>query len=333
MACPRAGVSCKLPGQMRYVDLVPVARRTPICAWTRRGDRSTQRLAVVLLVLGSACNFGRKPGAPVRLRVGAADTLVVNNQRPVPIPIRALDATGQEVPVTGVRYEWIGGDTLPVTPQGLVTCPRSGDATVRASVHAIATTLRLRCRPVDRVRIAGPMQLLLGDSAQVIPLEALDTDGKSVDQLAGTVSEDKDGVYTVERGLRLRPRVAGASVMTVVIGDRSARVGVHVYAPASDLAGLRRGQDLVAVSLRLASGEVRRWSLPTGGWMLTMLPYEDEFSGLRVRVEGADCKPLAITRRRLGCAAKQDATIIVYNPSTRTAPAHAGQLLVRRVNF
>jgi hypothetical protein len=83
--------------------------------------------------------------------------------------------------------------------------------------------------------------------------------------------------------------------------------------------------------MRLASGEMRRWHLPAGG-MLTMMPYEEEFSGLRLRVESAVCKPLSITRRRIAGAVKQDASIIVYHPSTTTGAELTGRLLVRRVN-
>jgi hypothetical protein len=298
------------------------------CATARPG------VAMLMLVLTGACDPGQEPGPPVRLLAGAADTLVVNNRRPVPIPIRALDVAGRAVPATGVRYAWMAGDSLDVTADGMVTCRRRGDATLRASLHAVAiTTLVLRCRPVERLHIAGPMQFVLGDSSQPIPLEALDTHGMPVDLLAGTVSEQRGGVFAVERGLRVRPRMAGASLTTVVVGDEHARVGVHVYEPASGLDGLRNGQELVAVSMRLASGEVRQWQLPAGGWMLTMMPYEDEASGLRLRVEGAACKPLAITRRRIACAVQQDASVIVYHPSTTTAPDLTGRLLVRRANF
>ena len=183
------------------------------------------------------------------------------------------------------------------------------------------------------------MQFVLGESPQPIPLEALGTDGKPVNLLAGTVSEERGGVFAVEEGLRLRALAAGTSLTTVIIGDRNARVGVHIDEPASSLDGLRSGHDglrsgheLVAVSMRLASGEVRRWHLPAGGWMLTMLPYDDETSGLRLRVEGAACRPLAITRRRIACAVKQNASVIVYHPSTGPSDL-AGRLLVRRVNF
>ncbi len=64
--------------------------------------------------------------------------------------------------------------------------------------------------------------------------------------------------------------------------------GVHVHAPAPTLDGLRRNHRFVAVPLHLAPGEMRRLRLPSGGWMLTMLPEEDSL-GIRLRIEDATC--------------------------------------------
>lgn len=264
-------------------------------------EQQHRGMLTLAFALAGACAVPAEPGAPARLLASAADTVVVNDRQGMQIPLRALDASGREVPATGVRYAWTAGDSIDVTADGTVTCTRRGDATVRASFQTITTSVVLRCRPVDR--------------------------------LAGTVSEQRGGVVAVERGLRLRALMAGATVTTVIVGDQQARVGVHVYEPARDLDGLRDRQELVAISLRLTSGETRRWSLPAGGWMLTMMPYEDEATGLRLRVEGAACRPLAITRRRIACAVKQRASVIVYHPSTTTAPDLTGRLLVRRVNF
>jgi hypothetical protein len=63
-----------------------------------------------------------------------------------------------------------------------------------------------------------------------------------------------------------------------------------------------------------------------------MLPYEDETRGLQLRVEGANCLPAPITRRRYVCLAKNDAWVIVYHPSIKPAPDLTGKLLLRRVN-
>jgi hypothetical protein len=46
--------------------------------------------AAVALLLASACK-----APPARLVTGASDTVVVNNQRPVHLPVRVLDARGR----------------------------------------------------------------------------------------------------------------------------------------------------------------------------------------------------------------------------------------------
>ena len=43
--------------------------------------------------------------APARLVAGKADTVVVNNRRPVQLPVRVVDARGGVLESSGVRYE------------------------------------------------------------------------------------------------------------------------------------------------------------------------------------------------------------------------------------
>jgi hypothetical protein len=287
-------------------------------------------MVCALLAQASACNAPREPGAAVRLLAGAADTVVVNNRRPVSMPVVALDASNRVVPASGIHYVRTGGDSLDINVDGVVTCTQRGDATVRASLGAINTEVLLRCRPVKRLHIAGPIQFVLGDSSQVIPLEALGVDDNAVDLIAGTVATMRANVVGVETGLRVTARTAGVSLTEVVVGDEHARVGVHVYEPVTTLDGLRADQRLVSMAMRLESGEMRRWQLPAGNWMLTMMPYEDVDAGLRLRVEGAVCVPARLTIRRIVCESKERWNVVVYNPSPMTAPARTGSLLVKR---
>lgn len=67
--------------------------------------------------------------------------------------------------------------------------------------------------------------------------------------------------------------------------------------------------------------------------MVTMLPEDDEENGLRMRIEGANCSPLQLTRSRYGCLVQTTAIVTVYNPSkAKAAQELTGQLLVRHVN-
>ena len=286
--------------------------------------------AALALAAASACIAPPVQGPPARIVIGTQGSLVVNNRRAVQIPVRVLDADGRVMADTGLRYQWMAGDSIPVSATGMVTCTKRADAHLRVSLGRVATRVLLRCRPVRIVHAAGPMQFILGDSSQEMPLQVVGVDGEPVDSFAMAVTF-RSSVVAVH-GLRLQPLAIDGTVATVRVGDESASFGIHVYERVGTLAGLRPDQRFAALPLQLASGEVHRWPLPAGQWMFTMMPYEDEARGLRLRIEGAVCMPATLTRRRLVCEAHAGFSVMVYHPSTRSAPALSGTLLVRRVN-
>lgn len=282
------------------------------------------------LVAFGGCGLASTSGKPARIVVGHSDTLVVHSLRPTPIAAAVVDAKGREVSGIAVRFHRTAGDSAPVTDSGLVTCAERGDVRIVATAGTLSTPAIIRCRPVRSVRMAGPVQFLLGDTAQSLPAEVIGTDGKSLDVIAGTV-EIGDRSVAGAVGTRLTPRSVGATLVTLRVGDESATAGVHVYQPLDALVHLRPEQRFVAVSLSLRGGEYRQWQLPEGTWMLTMLPYRDETRGLRLRVEGANCVPAPITPRRISCFTADGASVTVAHPSKTRAPELAGQLLVRRI--
>lgn len=284
--------------------------------------------ASIALLTAIACE-----GPPARLVVGTSDTVIVNGRRPVRIPVRVLDARGHALTDTGVRFQRISGAPIELSTTGMVFCPKAGDAQVRAVLGNVAASVLLVCRPVETVRVPGPIQLMLGDSAQQLPITAFDADGRQVDLLAGTATIADSSVAVLE-GMRIRARSAGATVASVRIGDSSAAFGVHVYQRAATLDGLRSaGEQLIALPLALVKGEMRRWLMPPGEYMLAMLPEESETPELRLRIEGAVCHPNQLTKRRFVCLAQAEASVIVYHPSDpKSPPTLTGQLLVRKVS-
>jgi hypothetical protein len=286
-------------------------------------------LAVVLAGIGCS-------RAPARLLIGTADTVVVNSTHPVALPRRVLDASGRVLDSLGhsVTFQYTAGPAVPVSPSGTVQCTQPGDVTIRAALGALATHALVRCRPVTTLRMAGPLNLILGDSAQDLPLLALGPDGRPVELLAGQATIVDSTVATLERRgtMRIRPRAVGATLVEVVLGDRSARAGVHVYERVSALPDRPPIQRLVAVPLRLESGEMRRVPLGEGGWMVAMLPSADGRPGPSFRIEGAQCRP-ALTERRYVCTAGPAAQVLVYHPwRAEPAPARTGELLLRRMS-
>lgn len=262
------------------------------------------------------------------LSVGVNDTLIVHSVRPVQIPVRGIDVRRREVPVASARFQWIAGDSIPLSSDGVVNCTQSADATIRTSYARLVTTAVIRCRPVRSVRIAGPIQFILGDAAKSIPVQVLGLQGEPVSMLAGTVTLQDSGIVEAE-GLRIRPLSVGGTLLSLRVGDQEGAAGVHVFELVTTLDLLTAEKQFVALRLRLASGELRRWQLPVGQWMLTMMPYEDEGRGLRLRVEGAVCMAARLTPRRTVCEVKTPASVFIDNP---TKTHRSGELLVRRVN-
>lgn len=294
---------------------------------------------LAFLLLASACHLPGVEGPPARLVAGTSDTLVVNHLRPVRIPVRVLDAAGHVLSDTGVRFQWTDGLEVPATAEGQVTCNRSGDATIRASLGLLSTSVLVRCRPVKVLGVEGPVNLVLGDSARDLPVVALGPDYSPVDLLRMRVIIDDISVAVME-GQRVRARAPGATFAEVRAGEKSGGVGIKVYQPVSALDGVSPERQHLAVRLTLSAGEQRRYRIPPGGYMLWMLPYEYEGRGLQVRVEGASCESSAQPRPVSGglanpprkCHASSDAWVVVSHPSAESsAPAVDGTLLLRQL--
>lgn len=262
---------------------------------------------VVLLTL-AACK-----GAPARLVAGTADTIIVNNQQPVQLPVRVFDAAGHRLDSTSVRYQWTSGVAVRVSATGVATCTQPGDATLRAALGSLTTRVILRCRPVRDVRALRMMNLVVGDSAQEVPFEAVDADGKPVTLLTGKVTVEDSNVVELD-GSRIRARAQGSTGVTMQVGDRQAFMSVHVYERVETPEGIRPGQH-VAVPVRLTGGEMRRWRLPASPelYFLAMLPDRDEQQMPRLGIGGANCQP-GMDENSFFCLAQHDASVTVYHP-------------------
>ena len=280
--------------------------------------------AVVLLVV-AACK-----APPARLVAGHADTVIVNNLRPVRIPVRGLDAAGRKVETTGVRYQWIAGAPVSVSSTGVVTCTQPGDATVRASLGALITRVVVRCRPVSEVRAPGHIDLVVGAPAQDLAFEALGIDSQSVDLVAAKITVDDSTIATVN-GSRIRGRAPGGTSVTIRVGNRQSFASVEVYERRATPEGMRPGQR-VAVPVRVADGQIRRWRLAASRevYFLTMLPDRDAAHVPAIAVLGANCAE-PINPYTYFCLAQHDASIIVYNPQQSDPTRElSGMLAIRR---
>jgi hypothetical protein len=296
--------------------------------------------AVIVLVSLCGCEGTSPPGPPVRLAAASSDTIIINSSWPTLLPVHAFDAEGRTVAQALIRFEAVGGASLPLTGTGAVTCTTSGDLRVRAILDTLTTLVVVRCRLVDHVRIPGPIQFVLGDSAlsqpQVIPVGVYSADGTPVSPFTLTLSVGSD-VATLQ-GTTLYPRARGITSADARVGDREAGTGVHIYQRVEGFDALDtllrvdpHGR-LFAVPLRLEAGSLYRQRLPPGQWMLSMMPRNDHGPNpIRFRVDSAACAwNLLNDPGRLGCGTGSRASVAVFRTPDPGVPEVAeGYLLVR----
>lgn len=251
--------------------------------------RQRRRLAAVLAGVALAASLGglawlTRNGPPARLAFGTAagaagDGLVINELRPVRLPMRVLDESGHMLTPARlrypVRYRRVSGAPVPVSAGGLVTCTQRGDALVRASLGALAADVLVHCEPVREARAAIWNDFVLGDRARALPLDFVGLDGRPVTRLRARVRVEDSTVAAVERtaeGLVIRPRASGRTHVWVTVGNREAGGEVQVFAPVPAPDAMRRDRPLVATRVRLTAGAAVRWRLPLGLFSLAFLP-------------------------------------------------------------
>jgi len=283
--------------------------------------RSCRMIPIVLLIALAACTDRRSASIsdkrPARISVGASDTVVVNDTESVRLAVHVLNVRGQVLRARGLRYEFVSGDRMRISKDGRVTCDRSGNTTVRVSLGKLSTRLQLLCRPVRKLVAGTTVYLVIGDSAQELPVGALGLDGQPVTPVVGHATIRDSTVATLE-GLRVRGGAPGGTAVEVRVGEDSVAIGVWVYERAHTLDGLGANTLPVAVPVRLASGTTSRWHIPNGVYLLSILPDRrfQERPELKLTAVGANCtKAASRGEQSYGCLAySDDASVSLENP-------------------
>ena len=80
----------------------------------------------------------------------------------------------------------------------------AGDIAVRASLGALTKRLVVQCRLVEYVRIPGPLQFILGDSALSqplqVPIAAYGVDGRPINHFVASIGVGNRDIATVSEG-------------------------------------------------------------------------------------------------------------------------------------
>ena len=210
-----------------------------------KGGRPERRACAAVVVFAlAACQ-----GPPARLIASIADTVVVNDVRPMQMPMHVFDAAGHVLPDTGVRFQWTSGAPIPVSSRGVVTCTHAGDATLRASLGPLVTQVLVLCRPVHDVFGGGVLNLVLGDSSQVLSFAPVDAAGRPVRLF--TLGINYDSAIVSLEGWRIQARASGRTSVDLYIGDTWTHWFVSVYERASTVENpARAGPDGTGASSR-----------------------------------------------------------------------------------
>ena len=246
-------------------------------------------MALVLTVAVIALRSGDP--VPVRLEVdaqrtaNASDGVIVNTRHPVLLAMRAFDAKGMTLKSTDVRYQWMSGAPVSVSANGVITCSYAGDALLRASLGAVAKTVRIKCLPVRQVLAHMWIQLVAGDSSQELSFVALDPDGQPVNRLAGTLRVDDSTIATLKNG-RIYPLAPGHTWVLMRFGDGEAESQIIVYERVATFVGLRNDQRFVIAPVRLEIGDTIRWPLPQGLFSLQYHPVSKYNQSPTLAVDG-----------------------------------------------
>jgi hypothetical protein len=228
-------------------------------------------LTIVASTLLAANRTRIGPPAEIFAEHATADLIVVNNTRPALLPMRVVDSRGHELDRKSIEYRWLSGIPMLVSPQGQITCTESGDATVRASVGKVSSTVTVRCRPVTKIETASWITLIEGGAEKELPFTPLGPDGKPVTELRGALRV-KDSTVATLSGASIRPVSAGETEVVIVVGDIAAHMRVVVHERARDLSSIGPDKRFLAVPIRLAQGDTVRVQIPTGAYWVKYVP-------------------------------------------------------------
>ena len=240
----------------------------------RRGSPAERaRLAAALgtPILLAALAALLRHGPPARIVTPGGDAIVINALRPVQLSVHVMDERGHALEAKGVRYRWISGMPIGVTPAGITTCERSGDALVRATLGDVVSDLTVSCRPVRELIASSAIDLIAGGAPVDLPFVAIGDARKVVTELRGSMVVADRAVAEVE-GTTIRPVGVGATTLRIVVGDKATKIAVIVHQPVDRLDGANAKLDYVALPVRLAQGDTVRWHIPPGAYWVKYLP-------------------------------------------------------------
>jgi len=266
-----------------------------------------------------------------RLIVGLSDTVVVNTTRPVAIPVNVVDSAGRVLTSKRPRFQWLAGDNVRVTDAGEVTCPHTGDATMRASLGRLSTTFVLYCRPMRGFEFGmNNYALFVGGPSKALDVVGRGVDGHPVTLIAARLRLHDSLVASLDHG-RVSPRKPGETMIEVEAGDSRTSLHIEVIQLVGTPDELRPYHAFIT-HVRLAGGETQSWRVPPGRYEFRFVADAAGRDRVLLATTGANCARYSDGGPHLSCVASADATVIVGNPGRAGRDGLlTGELAVRRM--
>jgi hypothetical protein len=197
-------------------------------------------------------------GGPVVSAIDVPTLLVTHSLGRIPIPARALDAEGQELPDVAVRAIAVGDEAVArVGKDGSVVCESIGTTQVTLQADELKRSFELRCLLISAIKPAEPSLTLEASSANGVPLkwQVLDLAGQPVEGVPIDLVVADPSVVRLD-GVTVFGLLPGRTTLTWTAGEITAKIAVRVGRLAMKHEGLvvaKGGTDV-----DMAAGE---WSL------------------------------------------------------------------------
>src|SRR5512146_2085306 len=197
------------------------------------------------------------------------DTVVINQTRSTRLSATLLDQYGRSLRSdSAVRYRWIAGDSIRLSPSGELRCSDDRDAVVRATFQHLSRQFVLRRRPVVSIEAPTWLALVVGDSTRDLSFVAQGPNGRVVTELRGAVIIPDKSMVAAE-GTTIRPKRSGATVAIVQVGNAEARIPIVIYQPVNSFLDVSHQGGLMAMPVSLARGDTIEVPLPRAAFWVT----------------------------------------------------------------
>lgn len=223
-----------------------------------QGSRSGRLLAS--LVLACAC----EGPPPEQVRLELPD--LVTSPDPVRATVHARRGGASSEVNQKVDFAVTPADVAVVGKDMNLSCRKSGDATVTASVQGVKATASLKCRLVERLDTSNLPLIDLSEPPVTLQVHPLGKSGAPLDDVPVTLSTDSPRIVSVS-GTTLTPLAVGETHVSVSAGNRSTKMPVRVV------------RSLHPEALPLEGGRRIYFGLPAGKYeVAVVLPLEKTLS-------------------------------------------------------